>query len=471
MNGHRAEGGWGIALASLFHSSPTGAADQVQKLEIRKRMKVYLQSLGCKLNQSELESLACQFVQAGHTLVGTAREADLCVLNTCAVTHTAVGKSRQAIHRLRRVNSDACLAVTGCYAQMWPHEIRELGNVDLVVGNEDKAQLVGRVEKELGIKGQGSGYAWVPFPDSRLPIPQARTRAFVKIQDGCDNDCTYCIVRVARGRQRSRTQGDVLTEVEARVAAGYKEVVLTGVHIGAYGRDSGCQEDESLWGLVEAILRRTNVRRLRLSSIEPWDLDPDCLRLWEDSRLCRHLHLPLQSGCDATLQRMGRSYTAGQFAALVEAAREAISDVAITTDVIVGFPGESEAEFNGSLRFVEAIGFARTHVFKYSARPGTPAATMPGQVSPLVKKARSRAMVEVGRHSAKAFRRAFLGCTLEVLWEGQAKSSESGQKALWNGLTDNYLRVRTQGGTDLSNTITRTKMVALAGDGMWGEVC
>ncbi len=435
-------------------------------------MKVYLQSLGCKLNQSELESLACQFVQAGHTVVDTAREADLCVLNTCAVTQTAVGKSRQAIRRLRRANSDARLAVTGCYAQMWPQEIRELGSVDLVVGNEGKEQLVERVEQELGIKGQDSGRAWVPFPDSRLPIPQARTRAFVKIQDGCDNHCTYCIVRVARGRQRSRPQRDVLAEVEARVAAGYQEVVLTGVHIGAYGRDSGRQGgDESLWGLVEAILMRTDVRRLRLSSIEPWDLDPDCLRLWEDPRLCRHLHLPLQSGCDATLQRMGRSYTADQFAALVEAARGAIPDVALTTDVIVGFPGESEAEFRESLRFVEAMGFARTHVFKYSARPGTPAATMPGQIPPGVKKARSRAMMEVGRHSAEAFRRVFLGRTLEVLWEGQMKGSESVQQALWSGLTDNYLRVRTQGGTDLSNTVTRTRLVALAGDGMWGEVC
>jgi threonylcarbamoyladenosine tRNA methylthiotransferase MtaB len=440
-------------------------------LEIGKSVKVYLQSLGCKLNQSELEALACQFVQAGHTVVGTAREADLCVLNTCAVTHTAVGKSRQAIRRLRRANSDTRLAVTGCYAQMWPQEIRALGSVDLVVGNEDKEQLVEQVERELGIKSEGLGRAWVPSPDSRLPIPQARTRAFVKIQDGCDNHCTYCIVRVARGRQRSRPQRDVLAEVEARVAAGYQEVVLTGVHIGAYGRDRECQGDESLRALVEAILMRTNVRRLRLSSIEPWDLDPACLRLWQVPRLCRHLHLPLQSGCDATLQCMGRGYTANQFAASIEAAREAIPDVAITTDVIVGFPGESEAEFTESLHFVEAMGFARTHVFKYSARPGTPAATMPDQVPPLVKKARSRAMREVGRHSAEAFWRAFLGHTMEVLWEGQTKGSKSGQKALWSGLTDNYLRVRTQGGTDLSNTITRTKLVALTGDGMWGKVC
>jgi len=181
--------------------------------------------------------------------------------------------------------------------------------------------------------------------------------------------------------------------------------------------------------------------------------------------------LPLQSGCDATLQRMGRGYTTGQFAALVEAAREAIPGVAITTDVMVGFPGESEAEFNESLCFVEAMGFARTHVFKYSARPGTPAAMMPGQVPPLVKKARSRSMAEVGRHSAEAFRRAFLGCTLEVLWEAQTKGSEMGQKTFWSGLTDNYLRVRTPEGKNLSNIITRTKLVALAGDGMWGKVC
>lgn len=435
-------------------------------------MRVYLQSLGCKLNQSELESLACQFIRAGYTVVDTAEEADLCVLNTCVVTHTAVSKSRQAIRRLRRANSDICLAVTGCYAQMWPQEIEELGVVDLVIGNEDKEHLVERMEEELGIKGQGLDHAWGLSPDSRLPIPQARTRAFVKIQDGCDNHCTYCIVRVARGRQRSRPQRDVLAEIEARVAAGYQEVVLTGVHIGAYGRDSGRKEDGSLWALVEAVLMRTNVQRLRLSSIEPWDLDPARLRLWEDSRLCRHLHLPLQSGCDATLQRMGRGYTASQFAALVEAAGEAIPDVAITTDMIVGFPGESESEFNESLRFVEAVGFARTHVFKYSARPGTPAATMPDQVSPLIKKARSRIMVEVSRHGAEAFRRAFLGRTLQVLWEGQTKGPELGQKTLWSGLTDNYLRVRTLEGKNLCNTITWTKLVALAeDDGVWGKVC
>jgi threonylcarbamoyladenosine tRNA methylthiotransferase MtaB len=276
---------------------------------------------------------------------------------------------------------------------------------------------------------------------------------------------------VARGRQHSRPQKDVLAEVEARAAAGYQEVVLTGVHIGAYGRDNERQGDGSLWGLVEAILTQTHVRRLRLSSIEPWDLDPACLRLWEDPRLCRQLHLPLQSGCDAALQRMGRNYTAGQFAALVEAAREAIPDVAITTDVIVGFPGESESEFQASLCFVEAMGFARTHVFTYSARPGTPAATMPGQVSPPVKKARSRAVAEVGRRSAEAFRRAFLGRTLEVLWERQTKGPGPGPQPLWSGLTDNYLRVRTRQETNLYNTITRTRLIALAGDEIWGQVC
>jgi len=428
-------------------------------------MRVYLQSLGCKLNQSEMETLACRFVQAGHTVVDTVEEADLCVLNTCAVTHTAVSKSRHAIRRLRRANSAACLAVTGCYAQMWPQEIKGLGGVDLVVGNEDKEHLVDHMER-----GQGSRGQWTPFPDFRLSIPGAHTRAFVKIQDGCDNHCTYCLVRIARGRQRSRPQSEVLAEIEARVAAGYQEVVLTGVHIGAYGRDSGRQDDESLGTLVGAILMRTKVRRLRLSSIEPWDFNPAWLRLWEDSRLCRHLHLPLQSGCDTTLQRMGRSYTAGQFATLIEKAREAIPDVAITTDVIVGFPGESEAEFQESLRFVEAMGFARVHVFPYSARPGTPAAMMPGQIPPPLKKARSQAMAEVGRRSAETFRRAFLGRTLEVLWEGQPKGSEVGRETPWNGLTDNYLRVKTRGETDLSNTITPTKLVALARDGVWGEI-
>lgn len=420
-------------------------------------MKVYLRSLGCKLNQSEVEALARRFIAAGCQVVTDAEEADLCVVNTCAVTHIAARKSRRLIRRLHRANPEACIVVTGCYAELFPHEVAKIEGVELVVGNADKERLVER----LGIRGYGLGVT-TPIP---YPLFFNRTRAFVKIQDGCNNRCAYCVIGLARGRERSRPPEEVLAEIGARVEAGCKEVVLTGVNIGAYGRDLGT----SLGRLIEDILTKTAVPRLRLSSIEPWDFDPSLLRLWEDPRLCRHLHLPLQSGCDATLRRMRRRYTAAEYAELVERAREAIPDLALTTDVIVGFPGETEADFEESLRFVEKMGFARLHVFKYSARPGTPAATMPQQVPCEEKRRRSEAMMALARRGSEEFRRRFLGRTMEVLWERKERRRE-GRRRIWSGLTDNYIRVWAESEADLANTITPAKLVALTEDGMRGEI-
>ena len=409
------------------------------------------------MNQSEVEALARRFIAAGCQVVTDAEEADLCVVNTCAVTHIAARKSRRLIRRLHRANPEACIVVTGCYAELFPHEVAKIEGVELVVGNADKERLVER----LGIRGYGLGVT-TPIP---YPLFFNRTRAFVKIQDGCNNRCAYCVIGLARGRERSRPPEEVLAEIGARVEAGCKEVVLTGVNIGAYGRDLGT----SLGRLIEDILTKTAVPRLRLSSIEPWDFDPSLLRLWEDPRLCRHLHLPLQSGCDATLRRMRRRYTAAEYAELVERAREAIPDLALTTDVIVGFPGETEADFEESLRFVEKMGFARLHVFKYSARPGTPAATMPQQVPCEEKRRRSEAMMALARRGSEEFRRRFLGRTMEVLWERKERRRE-GRRRIWSGLTDNYIRVWAESEADLANTITPAKLVALTEDGMRGEI-
>ncbi|MDY6953007.1 MAG: tRNA (N(6)-L-threonylcarbamoyladenosine(37)-C(2))-methylthiotransferase MtaB [Thermodesulfobacteriota bacterium] len=420
-------------------------------------MRVYLKSLGCKLNQSEMESLARQFVAAGYELVGSAETADLCVLNTCTVTHVAARKSRQAIHRLRRLNPDAHLVVTGCYAEL----AAEPFEADLVVGSEDKARLLELVQ--AASSRQSATEPSGPAANARPAF--ARTRAFVKIQDGCDNACTYCIVRVARGRQRSRPRDEVLGEVRARVSEGYKEVVLTGVHVGAYGRDADGDSQDSLPSLVTAILAETAVLRLRLSSIEPWDLSPDFFELWRDPRMCRHLHLPLQSGCDATLRRMGRRYSTDTFAQLVTTAREAIPGVAITTDLIVGFPGESEEEFAASREFVSGMAFARLHVFPYSMRPGTVAAAMPHQVPHAVKKARAKQMTDLGRRGAMRFRQVFTGRTLEVLWEHRGVS---GQGRTWSGLTDNYIRVTTVSEGDLTNVLLPTRLVAVTPAGMRG---
>ena len=422
-------------------------------------MRIYVNSLGCKLNQSEMDTLARRLAADGHQLVAAPAEADLCVLNTCAVTHVAAQKSRQALRRLHRDNPQARLLATGCYAQLTPEDLRELPGVEMVVGNQEKDRL----EELLGSS--------VPVLDALAPpaiAPPTRTRALVKIQDGCDNACTYCIIRVARGPQRSRPASQILAEVRERRAAGHQEIVLTGVHIGAYGRDRQRESDESdLWALVDRILAETDLPRLRLSSIEPWDLSEQAFRLWDDPRLCRHLHLPLQSGCNATLRRMARRYTTAEFHAWVTAARSAIPGLAVTTDLIVGFPGETDDEFAESLAFVQEMGFSRAHVFPYSARPGTPAARMPGQVPAQIRAERALTLRDVASTSQRAFSQSFIGQTLNVLWES-LREGEGGPA--WSGLTDNYLRIATYSSVDLTNRLLPTRLVALCGRDLLGEV-
>jgi len=415
-------------------------------------MNVYLESLGCKLNQSEIETLARRFVEAGHRLAASPQAADLCVLNSCAVTHIAARKSRQAVRRLRRANAGARVIVTGCYAEVAPQEL----DADLVVGNMDKESLVERV--------LGGDYREPSRLSTLAPaLPQSRSRAFVKIQDGCDNHCTYCLTRLARGPQRSLPRAQILAEIRARVAAGYQEVVLTGVHVGGYGCDGGRSGADNLWSLVEAILVGTEVRRLRLSSIEPWDMTPQVLHLWRDPRLCRHLHLPLQSGSDEILRRMGRRYTAAEFSRLVEAVRAVEPEMAVTTDIIVGFPGETMDHFAESLAFVERLAFARAHVFPYSARPGTPAASLPDQIPAAEKKARAAHMRAVARRAAMRFQQQFIGRTVEVLWE----SRHNGH---WRGLTDHYVRILVQSDRNLVQQITPVRLLAGADGGLLAEL-
>jgi len=370
-------------------------------------MRVYLRALGCKLNQSEVESWARRLAAAGCEIVESSANADLCILNTCTVTHVASRKSRQMVRRCARGNPQAPIVVTGCFAEIHPGQAARLPGVSLVLGTADKERLVDNVAERLALP------VLSPQSEQHASIACLHTRAFIKIQDGCNNACTYCIVRVARGRQRSRPMRAILDEILARQSEGYQEIVLSGVHIGAYGRE----RDETLANLVREILQHTRFSRLRLSSIEPWDLAPDLLRLWENQRLCRHLHLPLQSGCDATLKRMNRRYSTAQFSELVRNARAAIPDLAVTTDVIVGFPGEDKQEFAASADFVASMDFARIHVFPFSARPGTEAAAMPQQVDPPIKKLRGKRMGGIARQSSDTVRRRFLGRMIDVLWE------------------------------------------------------
>jgi len=399
--------------------------------------------------------MARQLAAAGHAIVDSPEQADVCVVNTCAVTAEAERKARHYLSGLARANPQARIAVVGCYATLSPRQCAGFPGVSWVVPNADKEWVV-----EMVVSSPS------PSPLS-LSLEhgeggRTRTRAFVKVQDGCDNRCTYCITRLLRGPARSRPLADVVAEVQALVDAGGREAVLTGVNMGSYGRDLGLPG--GLRPLVEALLAHTDLERLRLSSLEPWDLDEGFFRLWENSRLCRQLHLPLQAGCYETLHRMGRRITTGEFARLVEAARVAIPDLAVTTDVIVGFPGEDEAAFRAGYDFVAATEFARLHVFPYSPRPGTAAIRLPGRVARQVGEARARQMRELGAQQAFRFRQRFVGREMAVLWEQRQRDG------LWAGLTDNYLRIVTSTANDLHNRLTTTWLLAVQNDHLVGEV-
>ncbi len=393
-------------------------------------MKVFLDTVGCRLNQAEIEIMASQFRAAGHEIVPAAEVADLAVVNTCAVTGHAVADSRAAIRRISRAGA-AKVVATGCWATLQPDAAAALCGVQSVVNNAAKERLVASV---LGTRAFSVGFE----PPVRHPLPglHRRTRAFIKVQDGCDSHCTFCITTIARGRGRSREIQAVLDDIRMALAGGAQEIVLTGVHLGSWGKDLGTH----LRALLVAILQDTDVRRLRLSSLEPWDLDEMFFRLWDSPRLCRHLHLPLQSGCAATLKRMARRITPGSFRRLVSAARSCIPGVAITTDVISGFPGETEAEFSQSIEFAREIDFAGGHGFSYSPRPGTAAVRLPDPVAPHLARARTAIFRSLFEEQSRAYRRGFVGQTAGVLWESTTSAGDNGWRL--EGLTDNYIRVR-----------------------------
>ena len=445
-------------------------------------MRIYLETLGCRLNYAEMAALGRQLVASGHDLTDSAVGADLCVLNSCTVTGEAARKSRQLVRQMARANPAARLVVTGCYATLEGAAVAELPNVALVVGNARKDDLLALIRD---FRSQGSGVRGqepkrVGPPDkSAIGNQQSaighRTRAFIKVQDGCHNRCTFCIVTVARGDERSRPVAEVVAEVNALHREGYQEAVLTGVHLAAYGRDEG----GDLRALVIALLADTTIPRLRLSSLEPFDLAPDFFDLWGESagRLMPHLHLPAQAGSDAVLRRMARRNRAADFEALVAAARACIPGLTVTTDLIVGFPGETEVDFADTVAFARRVGFAHLHVFPYSARAGTAAARFDGQVPKAERQRRSRLLNGLDAELGRAVRAGFLGQTRPVLWENRVEDSRQtgfvGSGAvIWSGLTDNYLRVLTAApaGLDLHNRITSVRLARLDGDDLWGDV-
>lgn len=426
-------------------------------------MKIYLDTIGCRLNQAEIETMARQFRGAGHEIVASAEMADMAVVNTCAVTNEAASDSRGKIRQIARAGVNEIVA-TGCWATLQPKQANDLPNVFRVVTNDRKDHLVADV-----LELQQESFDLEPILRQPLPGLHRRTRAFIKVQDGCDNHCTFCITTIARGEGRSRPVADVILDIRSALAGGAKEIVLTGVHLGSWGYDFG----KHLRDLIKIILRETDVPRLRLSSLEPWDLDADFFSLWDSSsslrtRLMPHLHLPLQSGCESTLRRMARKTTPDSFRKLVSAARNVVPDVAITTDIIAGFPGEAEEEFSESLEFVKEMNFAGGHVFTYSPRPGTGAAKMKGRIRPELGKKRNHILQNALAESAKSYRQKFVGQTVSALWESTSEMGEWGWQM--EGLTENYLRVTAFAPSPRWNQIDPVKINEYDGNRMKGVI-
>ncbi len=406
-------------------------------------MRVALDTLGCKLNQAETELLTKQFAEAGHRLVSRLDEADIYVLNTCTVTHTADSKSRRWLRLAHRQNPDALVVAAGCYAQRAPQELAQIDGVNLVVGNDEKPHLLRLLQESDCI----SSHMLVDGESITGDHPAVRTRAFVKVQDGCDSFCSYCIVPLVRGREKSLPVARIVAEVRQRVTSGYQEVVLTGTKIGSYNHNG-----IGLQGLLECILTETSVARLRLSSLQPQEIFPELIGLWGDSRLCPHFHLSLQSGNDRVLDSMKRRYRVSDYQGAVSLIRAQVPGAAITTDIIVGFPGESEEEFEESYQLCRDMEFARIHVFSYSPRSGTEAARLPHPVDSSIKKQRSQRMLALAEESAQNFRQRFSGETLTVLWEKQSGDG------VWSGVTDNYIRVYTKSDQDLGNQLSAVRL-------------
>jgi threonylcarbamoyladenosine tRNA methylthiotransferase MtaB len=419
-------------------------------------MRVAFYTLGCKLNQAETEFLVGQFSQSGFQLVSSNDVADIYIANTCTVTHIADRKSRHWLRLARRRNPQALIAATGCYAQRCRQDLALLA--DLVVDNTEKDNLFALMQA-LSLDGRGLGEGEIT--ESQVPAVGLRTRSLMKIQDGCHGPCTYCIVPRVRTREYSLPSSQIVDEVKQKVALGYKEVVLTGTKVGSY-EDDGTDLEK----LIQSILRDTGIQRLHLSSLQPSEISSELLALWQDERLCRHFHLALQSGSETVLQRMKRSYSLDQYQRTIDLIGQKIPDAAITTDVMVGFPGESDEEFEQSYSFCQRAGFANIHVFPFSPRPETTAARMAGQVNDKVKQERDQRMLELSRSSRWRFCEQFLGQTVPVLWEQETKSGSG----TYSGLTSNYIRVFAHRAKSLSNEITLAKLLEFRNQGIWGEI-
>jgi len=476
-------------------------------------------TLGCKVNQADSEAISEQMSVAGFVQRDFSEMADVYVVNTCTVTHMGDRSSRQMISQARRRHPESLLVVTGCYAELNPQAVAALPGVNLVIGNSGKDSLVGAINEHLKnspittphpiekttttvktnvqnrilpvidadnqhIGSDSSlplfGADEEPLPDNPSPIswvtdgtaitatasPRllSRTRVQMKVQDGCDNRCTYCIVPYVRGGSRSRSIESVVEHAQRKVRAGFQEIVLTGIHLGDYHPDDDKKRD--LGDLIAALLHQSEIHRIRVSSLEPEDFRLEWLELWENPRMCRHVHLPMQSGSDHILRRMARRYNSERYRTIVMTAKRLVPGLAISTDIITGFPGESDSDFEQTYQLAAELQFAKAHIFRFSPRQGTAAARMQGQVKEEIKKARSERLLALNDQDVRRFRQQFLGETVQVLLE-------SFKHGRWEGLTDNYLRVEVDGLADYANqnwqnTLIKARLKDLVDDGVLG---
>ena len=430
--------------------------------------KAAFYTLGCKVNRYETEAMSELFLKSGYEICDFDSYADIYVINTCTVTSMSDRKSRQIIRRAKKTNPGAIVAVTGCYAQTAPEDVKKIDGVNIVVGTKDRKNIVTLVEQAQSdscINAVSDIMHTHSFEELSVETYHGRTRAYIKIQEGCSQFCSYCIIPYARGPIRSRPFNEVIDEIKRLAAGGFSEIILTGIHVASYGLDLA--NGESLPALINAADKTEGIKRIRLSSIEPMTLNGDFIKKIKPcEKLCHHFHISLQSGCDKTLSRMNRKYTCKQFEEITDGLRKNYPDAAITTDIMVGFPGETDEEFAETVEFVKRISFADAHIFQYSPRKGTPAASFPNQVPPETKEKRSKIIAEITSESSLKFKQRFIDSTAEVLFEHRCHD----KRGYYEGKTGNYLTVTAASGEDISGKFAKVKLQKITKDGIEGII-
>lgn len=428
---------------------------------------VAFHTLGCKVNQYETEAMEELFEKNGYKIIREDSFADVYVINTCTVTNLSDRKSRQFIRKAKKLNKDSIIAVVGCYSQVSPEEVAGIEGVDVIIGTTDRNEIVELCERakeeseKINIVRDIRTYK--KFDKININEIKSKTRAYIKIQDGCNQFCSYCIIPYARGPIRSREYEDVIKETEKLAKAGFKEIVLTGIHIASYGKDL---KDIGLVDVIKGINRVEGIERIRLSSVEPTLIDEDFMKeIVKIDKLCDHFHLSLQSGSDTVLKRMNRKYTKDIYKNKTELIRKYMPNAALTTDIIVGFPGETDDEFEETCDFVRDIGFSRIHVFKYSPRKGTPAEKYENQIDGNIKNGRSELLIKIAEEMSNEFKNKFIGLSLEVLFE-----ENDNEEQICEGYTTNYIRTKVEADDSFVGQIKSVKIIDSADDYLIGKI-